>query len=64
MFVRSSQTPPSLTVDYIPQSVAHMMADGWLEFALYIGIPLFIILQPELPEFADMVIQDIHRWVA
>ena len=39
------------------RNLCYMMADGWLEFALYIGIPLFIILQPELPEFADMVIR-------
>ena len=31
------------------------MADGWIEFALYIGIPLLIILQPEIPEFLELV---------
>ncbi len=37
------------------RNICYRMADGWLEFVLYIGIPLFIILQPEIPEFADLV---------
>ena len=31
------------------------MADGWIEFVLYIGVPLMIILQPEIPEFLSLV---------
>ena len=37
------------------RNLCYRMADGWVEFALYIGVPLFIILQPEIPEFVDMV---------
>ena len=37
------------------RNLCYRMADGWVEFALYIGIPLFIILQPEIPDFMDMV---------
>ncbi len=37
------------------RNLCYRMADGWVEFALYIGVPLFIILQPEIPEFLDMV---------
>ena len=37
------------------RNICYRMADGWIEFVLYIGIPLFIILQPEIPEFLDLV---------
>ena len=36
------------------RNLCYRMADGWFEFTLYIGIPLFIILQPEIPDFIDM----------
>ncbi len=37
------------------RNLCYRMADGWVEFGLYIGIPLFIILQPEIPDFIDLV---------
>jgi hypothetical protein len=37
------------------RNLCYRMTDGWLEFALYIGVPLFIILQPEIPSFIDLV---------
>ena len=37
------------------RNLCYEMADGWFEFALYIGIPLFIILQPEIPSFVNLV---------
>ena len=37
------------------RNLCYGMADGWVEFALYIGIPLLIILQPEIPEFLELV---------
>jgi hypothetical protein len=31
------------------------MADGWIEFTLYIGVPLLMILQTEIPDFIELV---------
>ncbi len=37
------------------RNLCYGMADGWIEFVLYIGVPLMIILQPEIPEFLSLV---------
>ena len=37
------------------RNLCYRMADGWLEFVIYIGLPLFVILQPEIPEFIDII---------
>ena len=39
------------------RNLCYGMADGWIEFILYIGVPLAIILQPEIPEFVDVVMK-------
>jgi len=37
------------------RNLCYGMADGWKEFALYIGIPLMTILQTEIPEFLELL---------
>lgn len=39
------------------RNLCYGMADGWLEFLLYIGIPLLMILQTEIPEFVAIVLK-------
>ncbi|HJM77662.1 MAG: hypothetical protein QGF28_06300 [Candidatus Thalassarchaeaceae archaeon] len=37
------------------RNLCYGMADGWLEFSLYIGAPLLFILHPKIPEFLELV---------
>ena len=59
----SAVTSSSIVVTYLLLStrwayirnICYGMADGWLEFILYIGIPLLMILQTEIPGFLEIV---------
>mgnify|MGYP004210399783 CR=1 FL=1 len=59
----SAVTCSSIVVTYLLLStrwayirnLCYGMADGWKEFFLYIGIPLVIIIQTELPDFMILV---------
>ena len=59
----SAVTSSSIVVTYLLLStrwayirnLCYGMADGWLEFTLYIGVPLLMILQTEIPDFLELV---------
>ena len=59
----SSISSTSIVVTYLLLStrwayirnLCYGMADGWIEFTLYIGVPLLMILQTEIPDFLELV---------